>query len=288
MTRPLLYWCLDNSKDFVVTRFEIIQPEKELKAFVRYCWVLVGEASSEEPYHHRMLPTGCAEMLIIKKGRFHHWERPQGLFEAPNAVVFGQLNKSQEFVLDQPFQILGICLYPYSMTAFSGMSADQLINQVLPLSDLPVMDFEVDERLANGADLTAWTASISKLIEETNRVLSPAKRKLFELIKSLVNEPGPSIGALADKYGIPMRTLQRACKKYTGYSPKALFRISRIQKVLEGGEVKSMTELAHELEYYDQAHFINDFKRITSQSPTHFFEHTPEGLAWYDKGEMRE
>lgn len=271
----------------MITRFEIIQPDKGLKSFVRYCWVLEGDASSEQPYQHRLLPTGCAEILIIKKGRFYHQVRPQGLFEAPNAVLSGQLSEPQDFVLDQPFQVLGICLYPYSLTVLSGTPANQLVNQLLPLSTLPGLDALWNEMANEHANFSTWTSALLSLVKESKEAGFTRNQGLFQLIRSLVDEPGPSIGQLAERYGIAMRTLQRTCKKYTGFSPKALFRISRIQKVLEGGEVKSMTELAFELEYYDQAHFINDFRRITGQSPAHFFKHTPESLAWHDKGRER-
>lgn len=271
----------------MITRFEIIQPDEELREFVRYYWVLEGEASSEEPYHHRMLPTGCAEILIMKAGRFYHQEIPLEVFKAPNAVVSGQLSEPQDFVLDKPFQILGICLYPYSLTALTGMPADQLVNRLLPLSSLPGVEPLWNEVSIENADLPTWANSLLSLVKRSKGRASPVDQAFFQLIRSLVDKPGPSIGQLAAKHGIPVRTLQRICKKYTGYSPKALFRISRVQKILEGGAVQSMTELAYELEYYDQAHFINDFKQMTGQSPARFFKQTPDSLAWRDKGEER-
>ena len=40
----------------------------------------------------------------------------------------------------------------------------------------------------------------------------------------------------------------------------------------------SLTELSHEYDYFDQAHFVNDFKKVCGVTPKHFFDNLPEFL----------
>jgi AraC-like DNA-binding protein len=57
-------------------------------------------------------------------------------------------------------------------------------------------------------------------------------------------------------------------------SPKQLSRVVRLQatlKMLEQNKFSTLTSLAHENGYYDQAHFIKDFKEFTGMSPKSFF-----------------
>jgi len=64
---------------------------------------------------------------------------------------------------------------------------------------------------------------------------------------------------------------QRTFKEWVGVSPKFFIRTRRFQfalkQILNGGQI-SWAELAIDLGYYDQSHFINDFKTITGQIPS--------------------
>lgn len=58
-----------------------------------------------------------------------------------------------------------------------------------------------------------------------------------------------------------------------GIGPKQFVRIRRIDRAVRAmaaGTARSLTELAYELGFYDQAHFIRDFKAITSLTPSAF------------------
>ena len=74
-------------------------------------------------------------------------------------------------------------------------------------------------------------------------------------------------------YPAQRRTLERKFAKQVGTSPKQLCRAIRLQKtlktMLDGN--KSLTDVGYESEYYDQAHFIKDFKDFTGVSPKQFY-----------------
>lgn len=56
-------------------------------------------------------------------------------------------------------------------------------------------------------------------------------------------------------------------------SPKQLGKVIRLQaalKMLLTGQAESLTQIAYESEYYDQAHFIKDFKDFTGTTPKEF------------------
>lgn len=58
-------------------------------------------------------------------------------------------------------------------------------------------------------------------------------------------------------------------------SPKQLGKVIRLQtalKMLLNQQSKSLTKIAYESEYYDQAHFIKDFKEFTGINPKEFLE----------------
>lgn len=71
------------------------------------------------------------------------------------------------------------------------------------------------------------------------------------------------------------KTLQRAFRNFHGMNPKTYLRIVRYNAArnsLEHGLQTSLTALAYQLGYFDQAHFIRDFKRFSPQSPSEYLQ----------------
>jgi AraC-like DNA-binding protein len=71
------------------------------------------------------------------------------------------------------------------------------------------------------------------------------------------------------------RQLERKFFKQVGMSPKQLGKVIRLQtalKMLLSQQTESLTSIAYESEYYDQAHFIKDFKEFTGTTPKDFLE----------------
>lgn len=75
--------------------------------------------------------------------------------------------------------------------------------------------------------------------------------------------------------GLSQSALERRFRKAVGTSPKQFASISRLQYVSSryaaGG---SLSEIAHDAGYFDQPHFVKDFKAFTGQPPDAFFRTT--------------
>ncbi len=70
------------------------------------------------------------------------------------------------------------------------------------------------------------------------------------------------------------RTLERNFKKRTGVSPKKLMRIVRFDYLwnkIKNENAIDFQDLVFDGNYFDQAHFIKDFKAITGEKPSFFF-----------------
>ncbi|TXJ23716.1 MAG: AraC family transcriptional regulator [Chitinophagaceae bacterium] len=85
-------------------------------------------------------------------------------------------------------------------------------------------------------------------------------------------------------YYLSTRQFERNFKEFAGFSPKLYSRIIRFQSAIEqyGQTGKSLTEIAYDCGYYDQSHFIHDFKEFSGLHPRHYFGGKAEGTSWKD------
>ena len=70
------------------------------------------------------------------------------------------------------------------------------------------------------------------------------------------------------------RQLERKFYLEIGLSPKQLSKMIRLQaamKMLLNQEITSLTSLAHENDYYDQSHFIKNFRELVGVTPKEFY-----------------
>jgi AraC-like DNA-binding protein len=80
-----------------------------------------------------------------------------------------------------------------------------------------------------------------------------------------------AIPALARELAISQRQLERLYQTQVGMSPKQYGRLVRVEKArlaLKGLNGQTATRLGADLGYYDQSHFIRDFRAVTGMSPS--------------------
>jgi AraC-like DNA-binding protein len=103
----------------------------------------------------------------------------------------------------------------------------------------------------------------------------PAPDPTMARVKSVVemiaqNKSITRVEQVASSLELKLRALQRLFQRYVGVSPKWVIQRYRLYEALEllsTGSTLDLATLAQQLGYFDQAHFIHDFKTIVGQSP---------------------
>lgn len=99
--------------------------------------------------------------------------------------------------------------------------------------------------------------------------------KAIELIE--INSGHLEITELSKRLGVSDRTIRNHFYNYIGCSPKEYFRIVKLKHIayqLKHSE-SSLTDIAYDNNYFDQAHFIREVKGITGQSPNQLRKEIP-------------
>jgi transcriptional regulator GlxA family with amidase domain len=149
-------------------------------------------------------------------------------------------------------------------------------NTAVPLDQLFGKDgIEIGEKILNANSASERIELIETFL--LNRLTN--KQAIDNIVKTTVetilNTNGQfSVNELSKQNNINRRQLTRKFSSTIGLSPKQLSKTIRIQntlKTLLTEEVTNLTNLAYENEYFDQAHFIKDFKEFTGLTPKEFY-----------------
>jgi AraC-like DNA-binding protein len=267
-------------------KYFTILPSADLARYVRFFWVLEHNLADSEPYFHRTMADGCAEMVFHFKGRFDEILKTEESELSFRSGIHGQSQSFRRFHIREDFGILGVYLYPFAVPALFGIPATELSNQMPDLTTfLGNAGTELEERVMLAADNVERIKVISEFLRKCIRSHEVHEPAVFSVISSVIRSNGlAKIPDLAAQSFLSTRQFERKFLAFSGFSPKLFSRIIRFHSALNeyGNREKSLTEIAYECGYYDQSHFIHDFKAFSGEHPKTYFSGNAEGTGYRD------
>lgn len=248
---------------------------EELQPFIKCYWSLETPLSVTAE-KQRIVPDGCMEMI------FHFGDLYQQFFEdgtyitQPRCFVFGQITVPLEIAPTGVSGIIAARFQPDGFIPFSLFPVQQMTNKAIALHQL----FGEDAMALEQKVLTATTNEerikiIAEFLLIRLQTAEVRDRITKSSIDALIQANGQlNVNELAEQLHINRRQLERKFSAAIGLSPKQLSKVIRLQatfKMLEQKQFISLTSLAYENGYYDQAHFIKDFREFTGVSPKEFY-----------------
>lgn len=115
--------------------------------------------------------------------------------------------------------------------------------------------------------------------------LSKFKKVELDRIEKIVTdlEGEQSIAEISKNHKISRQYLNKVFIKNIGKTPSEYRKVHKFRKALiDFQKVNNLTELSYENLFYDQSHFIKDFKSLTNIKPSSFFKNIDSNkeIAW--------
>lgn len=231
-------------------------PSANIAPAVEYFWVVRWDLRGQEPYVSEVL-SHPAVHLVIEQG---------------NSRIYGVVTRKFRRAVEGCGWVFGIKFRPAAYYPFSQKPVSRLTDREIGLDE----DF--------GADGLAFEAGILALEDEAAMVAAaerflrarwPAHDETAALVGRVIDAIMTDgsivkVDDLVARFNLSKRSLQRFFKQYVGVSPKWViqrYRLHEAAEKLARGEVRDWTALALALGYFDQAHFIKDFKSIVGKTP---------------------
>jgi AraC-like DNA-binding protein len=156
---------------------------------------------------------------------------------------------------------------------FSTSPANELFNQSISLDNI----FDRDKIQETEEKIRLAQTQKQRILIVERFFLSQLKdiqsdKIIIEAVKLIYQSKGTiKITELNKKLFISQSPLEKRFRKLVGTTPKKFASIVRFNTVLNTmNDSKSLTEICYENNFFDQAHFIKDFKQYTGDSPEKF------------------
>lgn len=232
-------------------------PSPPLRPFVAHYTLCLGEGDVRRTFPPLILfPDASGCLTFTLKG------------EELEGVMYGPSSRAVRVAND-----LGVCplrffveFRPGGLSAFTGIPLWELTDLVIPL--------DWGERELNGLVQHCWRhkQDLDGFVEEVDRGLGARLRgdTSFAGLLARYTAGRQSPELLVGETGYSARHLGRLFRERCGLSPKGLQRILRVNaaaRLIRGPGELSLTRLAQELGYFDQAHFIHEFRSVCGVTP---------------------
>lgn len=252
---------------------------KATQSIVAYFWTLRSNVTEEAGMLYRFVPDAYVDWV------FHFTSPWSYSIPATNserlkckAHVFAQVKTYIDLLLpDDELFLLGVKFYPWAAKQIWKIKLSECTDRCIALLELGIKGTSfLEEQIYEARDLSERIEIIEVFIL---KYLAPQKLpSLAPLIRQIEKDP---LTLPEPILGIKKRRLEQRFKTEIGISPKLFQRIVRINKIIKRlihqPEIR-LTDLAYEFNFFDQSHFISDFKKFTGCSPKKFLRSiTPDG-----------
>ena len=268
--------------------YQTYKPHKDLESIVKFYWTL------EVPFDpknqkQKIVPDGCIEMTFNFGDKIKRFTSETDFILHPNAMVMGQRTQSFDILPIGNVDTFAICFYPIGFANFVTMPLEKLVDRETPISELfGQVEADILEQQMIQADDTRQRIDIIeafflKMLIEKNTISNIVKSTVDVLLKT---NGTTHINVLLKEDITKRRQLERHFKKQIGISPKQLSKAIRLQATLNlllNKKTETLTDIAYESEYFDQNHFIKDFKDLVGVTPKEYLnnEHMTLSALFY-------
>jgi len=255
--------------------YKTFLPGSLLSPFVKCFWSLEAPPSPSVE-KQIIVPDGCMEMIIHYGDPYIQFLTNEKTIVQPRSFVFGQITSPLVIAPTGSSGIVATRFLPDGFVPFSSFATNAMTNRAVPLQELfgtegTKLEKNVVAAVTTEERITIMEYFLTRRLSTAESTNTLAK----ETFNLLMHSKGQiSVEALVTRLNTSPRQLERKLSSVIGLSPKQLSKIIRLQstlKLMEKQQFTSLTELAHECGYFDQAHFIKDFKEFTGVSPKQFY-----------------
>lgn len=272
-------------------QFQHIEPHPFLKNYIEKMWLFKSSGKISADDIKLIVPNGNIKLSVSYQN---------GIIASVNGKLF--TSKQHDITLtglvdvpvildvdeDVATETIGIEFNPQGAYRFFHFPLHDIQNQIYSLNDLiGAKAKELTEQINNAISLQQKTAILQWFLMKQFSLQDTDPIFEYCIEKIMASKGRITIRELEKKTGYSSRWLNVKFNDKLGVSPKNLSSIIRFKTYYQmfiSGDEKSFSRNDFYESYYDQSHFIKDFKRFTGLPPSKLEKQINDfGKSYYSK-----
>ena len=257
-----------------IKRYQVKHPL--LKNHIRFFWELQAEHMFLD---HKLIPQRDIN-LRINLSETPQYLSIKGENNLLENVYFPGLQdhfRDLSLKMNGKVHMLGICFNPYGLYPFIRIPLSEFRNQMLGACEAGFRVFSSlgeQLRIAENTQkrLIILEDELAKILIRNNE--TPDKFvQIFNTLKYC--DTSVQFSEFCSKNNMNIRSLERMYRKYVGLSASTFGTLNRFHNSLNfllSSDYVKLSDLAYDNRYFDQMHFIHDFKRFAGTTPKKFLD----------------
>lgn len=239
-------------------------PDIPLQHFIYCYWQLKTVRPLSEPFIYRVVADGCIDILL-------ELDQPE------NSFVTGLSTSYIEFPLAPSFNYVGVRFLPAAFPQFFKIDASELTNRFETLDEIETKTpLYLRDRLSDRLNLKQIEDILNNyFLKRLAQIDFKVDARFYNALEVVLKNRGNLSVETDLDIGLSPRQLRRLFNFYVGDTSKIFSKIVRFQNVLyskPSNQSLSKNGLFYSLGYYDQSHFIKEFKTYFGKSPGKAFK----------------
>lgn len=248
-----------------------------LKSYVRYFWTLEEDSKSADKTIFKTLVDDSSGFILQHHNGQSAFTDDRGN-DLPVSFFYGQSTRPTTTYTKSPFQLVGVHFHPHAIKTLFHTDADRLTDQK---DDGEILGkYPLGRPLLNSSSQKERLSLLQELLLE--RVQNSARHDhLVCLSLRMIHKKKGKIHLqeLLQLDDISERQFERRFKATVGIPPKLYIRITRFReavRLMKEKQFVRLSDIAFELNYADQAHFIRDIREFSGYTPGSISEQVTE------------
>lgn len=258
----------------------LLLPHPALQPYIHhYVYTSVGVAGQWSDFG--MVPPGCTALPVVMGGRDVWLKADDGPARKFDSVAFsGQATYFRKISINDLYEVFFVIFKPCGAYQLLGVGQHNCLNDMFNLSDL--LGKKASQTLRHQLEDSPGVEETRSILEKflLQRLLRQKNTEVvrqFDDISSRIRRQSGEpmlIREMCKQEGMSKSTMERQLKEIIGMGPKQFQRIARfnasLQFIKQQHSFRHWTEVAYQFGYYDQAHFIKEFKLFYGKTPSSY------------------
>lgn len=249
-----------------ITKFT---PDLRLMPFIREYMII----EAEQDIVSTIIPDTFMAMAIRIKGQTG-FQSDNNLIQIPSGIITGLRDSARQVSYTAGSANLIIAFKDGGMSAFSNIPAHELFAQSIAADNIfsPSELNELTEKMSSSATHQVRIQQLDIFL--LNKLLHISPDPMINMAVELIRKHKGIIRVkdLATALHISQDPFEKKFRARIGSSPKKFASITRIRNLINNyTNFSSLTDASYEAGFYDQSHFIKEFRNFTGKSPKEFF-----------------